>query len=156
MNEPPGEHSDAASPSRSFRCRGLLVLAPCLAVLGASMWLTPDPYGVGTHEQLGLSPCGMLIDHGWPCPGCGLTTSFAAVAHGRFVEAFRAQFAGPFLFMGVLLLTFASAAEAATGRDFLRRFRPLWLYVAAPILLTLIGWGLKAYLGWTAGTYPLR
>ena len=132
------------------------MLSPCLAVLGASVWLTPDPHGVGTHEQLGLSPCSMLIDYGWPCPGCGLTTAFAAVAHGQFVAAFRAQLAGPFLFVGVVLLVLASGAEVITGRDYLRRFRPGWWCVVVPVLITLIGWGVKAYLGWQAGVYPLH
>jgi len=151
-----GETPATQPPPRSFRWRGVLVLVPCLAVLGVSAWLRPDPSGVGTHEQLGLSTCSMLIDRGWPCPGCGLTTSFAAVAHGQFVAAFRAQAAGPLLFALVVLLTVAAAAEAVTGRDCLRRFRPGWWCVIVPILLMFIGWGLKAYLGWRAGIYPLR
>ncbi|MCL2701378.1 MAG: DUF2752 domain-containing protein [Phycisphaerae bacterium] len=142
--------------ARRFRLRGLAVLLPCLAVLGVSAWLTPDPRGVGTHEQLGLGTCSMLIDRGWPCPGCGLTTAFASTANGQLVAAFQAQAAGPILLAAVVLLAVAAAVELATGRDQLRRFRPGWWCVIAPILVILIGWGIKAYIGWKTGMYPLR
>jgi len=143
-------------PPRSFRVRGLVVLLPCLAVLGVSFWLSPEPGGVGTHEQLGLSTCGTLVDYGWPCPGCGLTTAFSAMAHGQVAAAFGAQSAGPVLFVVVVLLAVAAMLELVTGHDHLRRFRPGWWCVWAPVLITLIGWGVKAYLGWQAGVYPLH
>ena len=148
--------ADTAPPPRSFRGRGLVVLLPCLAVLGVSAWLSPDPRGVGTHEQLGLSTCGALVDYGWPCPGCGLTTAFAAMAHGQLAAAFHAQAAGPALFVAVVLLAVVAAVELATGRDDLRRFHPGWWCLWAPVLAMLIGWGVKAYLGWKTGVYPLH
>ncbi|NBO19844.1 MAG: DUF2752 domain-containing protein, partial [Proteobacteria bacterium] len=48
------------------------------ATLGLSnvRWLTPDARGLGTHEQLGLPPCGFYLWYGLPCPSCGMTTSW--------------------------------------------------------------------------------
>ncbi len=53
--------------------------------------LHPAPAGMGTHEQLGLPPCGFLQLTGIPCPSCGLTTAFSHIAHGHPVDAFLAQ-----------------------------------------------------------------
>jgi len=69
------------------------------AVLGLALWLRPDARGFGTHQQLGLPPCMFEAMVGLPCPGCGLTTSFAHMARGHFLEAFGAHLMGPFLFV---------------------------------------------------------
>lgn len=34
------------------------------------------------------------------CPGCGLTRSFAFMAHGQFATAFEMNWLGPLLFVG--------------------------------------------------------
>lgn len=62
--------------------------------------LQPAPGGVGTHEQLGLPPCGFLYFTGIPCPGCGLTTSVTFAAHLHFYESVATQ---PFGFVVFLL-----------------------------------------------------
>ena len=69
------------------RFRGALILGPCLAALAVSVWLAPRPAGFGTHRALGLPPCGFLAQTGYPCPSCGMTTAFAAMAHGHPVDA---------------------------------------------------------------------
>lgn len=75
-------------------------------VLGLSVWLDPDPRGIGTHEQLGLPPCGFVqVFDGVPCPSCGFTTTYALAAHLRPVEALKNQ---PFGF-ALFLLTVAAA-----------------------------------------------
>ncbi len=71
-------------------------------VWGLARWIDPyDAEGApkmrSTHEQLGLPPCRFLQLTGRPCPSCGLTTSFALLAHGDPRSAFRANLAGPFL-----------------------------------------------------------
>ena len=68
-------------------------------MLAASRWLTPSSTGVGTHEQLGLPPCGMLAWLGIPCPACGLTTSFAHLAHGDVLAALQVHPLGLPLFL---------------------------------------------------------
>src|SRR3954468_17308327 len=75
-----------------------LLGAGAWAVTGVALWLRPDVRGFGTHQQLGLAPCGFSAATGIPCPGCGLTTSFANMAHGHIVNAFGAHLMGPLLF----------------------------------------------------------
>ena len=82
------------------------VLVGLLLVLGIATRLSPDPRGVGTHEQLRalglppLPPCGFLAATGWPCPSCGYTTTFALAAHGRWIAAFVNQPMGFLVFLG--------------------------------------------------------
>src|SRR4051794_7336480 len=64
---------------------GLLAAAlGVLAVLGVARCLRPDPKGYGTHQQLGLLPCGFRAITGLGCPSCGMTTAFAWFVRGRF------------------------------------------------------------------------
>ena len=68
-----------------------LILGGALAVLVLARWLTPHPAGLGTHEQLGLPPCGVYAWLGLPCPACGLTTAFAHLARGEVMSSLEAQ-----------------------------------------------------------------
>jgi hypothetical protein len=65
-----------------------------IAGFGVARLLNPDPRGYGTHQQLGLPPCTFRFLVGRPCPGCGMTTSFAFFARGRLIEAMQANPAG--------------------------------------------------------------
>ncbi len=80
-----------------------VLFAGPLAVLVTAAMLAPSPEGHGTHTQLGLPPCGFLVYTGYPCPGCGLTTSFA---HMIRLEVFGAFHANPF---GILLFLATAA-----------------------------------------------
>lgn len=71
-----------------------------LTLLGFSLWVTPDPNGHGTHTQLGLPPCPSTLVFNRPCPGCGMTTSFAYCSRMDFVGGFQAHPFGPALFLG--------------------------------------------------------
>jgi hypothetical protein len=82
------------------------------AVVATAARLTPSPLGHGTHVQLGLPPCGFLVVTGYPCPGCGLTTAFANMAHFRPVEAAAANAFGVLLFL-VTLFTIPIALTGA-------------------------------------------
>jgi hypothetical protein len=81
----------------------VLLMGP-LAVLITAAFLSPSPEGHGTHTQLGLPPCGFLVYTHYPCPGCGLTTSFA---HMIRLEVIGAANANPF---GILLFLCTAAA----------------------------------------------
>ncbi|RMG09330.1 MAG: DUF2752 domain-containing protein [Planctomycetota bacterium] len=65
----------------------------------AAFVLEPDRRGVGTHEQLGLPPCGFFDLAGGPCPSCGFTTTFAYAAHLRPLDALANQPFGFFVFL---------------------------------------------------------
>lgn len=68
-------------------------IAPSLG-LAVSRLLTPDPSGMGTHQQLGLPPCSMRVLFGIPCPSCGMTTSWALFSRGEFATSFSVNPAG--------------------------------------------------------------
>jgi len=76
-----------------------ILFAGPLAVLVTAATLTPAIEGHGTHTQLGLPPCGFLVYTGYPCPGCGLTTSFSNMIRLQVVGAFNANPFGILLFL---------------------------------------------------------
>lgn len=91
---------------RWSRFLGLIIFTPSAAVLGIAGWLSPDPSGVGTHQQLGLSSCVVLDQLGTPCPMCGMTTTYSLMAHFHPIQALMTQPFGVVLF----LLTVGAAA----------------------------------------------
>jgi hypothetical protein len=74
------------------------------AALLLSFYLTPDPRGLGTHEQLFLFPCNFHTLTGLPCPFCGMTTAFALMARGEIVAAFLTQPMGALGFITCVIL----------------------------------------------------
>ena len=119
--------------------------------------LTPAQGGMGTHRQMGISPCGMVMRTGYPCPGCGVTTSMTAMAHGQIVYAAQSQIFGVVAMVLLLALGLVGAAQAAGGRNFLKIVRiGLWKwYSLAGVVVLLVGWGLKVAIGVADGTYPI-
>ena len=115
----------AAASSRWVRVPSALLFAAGAAVLAVSAYLTPSPTGLGTHEQLGLPPCGFLLATHLPCPTCGYTTAFALAAHGRLGAALRTQPAGFLLALAVTALTLVSAYTLAAGVSLARLARLL-------------------------------
>ncbi len=99
------------------RAAWILLGACAWTVLFLAAWLRPDPRGFGTHQQLGLPPCGFQRMTHVPCPGCGLTTSFAHMAHGQVLQALGSHLMGPVLFVITLAVGLFSpwAARRALG-----------------------------------------
>ena len=145
----------AVSRRLSPRARGLLVAAVCGGVVVVCAWLHPAAGGAGTHEQLGMPPCSFLSRTGWPCPSCGMTTSMAAMAHGRVAAAWRAHPFGVALFAAVMAAGAISLAELASGRRVFERLRPRLWWVWAGLAGLAAGWGWKLAAGWASGAYPL-
>lgn len=83
---------------------GLGLSVGAAVVLAVAFRLAPAPSGLGTHQGLGLPPCAFLAATGIPCPSCGLTTAFAALAHGDLGLAARANPVGILLFALAVLL----------------------------------------------------
>ena len=48
----------------------------------------------GTHQQLGIPPCSMMMITGIPCPSCGMTTSISLLMHGDAAAAWQTNWAG--------------------------------------------------------------
>ena len=131
--------------SAQNRLVGVVLALPSTAVLGIAAWLTPAAEGVGTHMQLGLGGCSVLTATGWPCPMCGMTTTFSHMAHLSPVEALHTQPFGVVLFLTTLLLASVGWADALLGGGRWRRLSAWVLAREVPVaVLTLLGMAL----GW--------
>ncbi len=104
----------------SHRLLGFVLGVPTAAVLATAMWLTPSEQGFGTHMQLGLGGCAMLTLTGWPCPMCGMTTTFTLLAHLRPLDALVNQPFGVVLFLLTLVTAILGLVDLVTGRGVLR------------------------------------
>lgn len=100
-------------PSAGLQARlvGLVLFVPATTLIGLSAWLTPDPSGIGTHQQLGLSACAILETSGVPCPMCGMTTTFSLMAHFSPLQALQNQPFGVVLFALTVLGAVVGASE---------------------------------------------
>lgn len=129
----------------------------CLALLGLSRWLEPDPRGLGTHEQLGGWQCVVPLVTGYPCPTCGMTTAFAHTVRGQWGAAFHAQPAGLVLCLAVMAAAGLALGVLASGKTWhlnWYRVSPAWVPLAVLGLL-LLGWGYKIAAGLLDGSLPV-
>ena len=131
--------------TRGERVVCALLAAACLGLLATAAWLRPDSRGVGTHEALGLSPCGWITGFGIPCPTCGMTTSFALAVRGSLWASFRVQPMGCALAVLAAATAVIGAFVAATGSRIGHvlgaRVTPRVLVAGAA--LALLAWGYK-------------
>lgn len=135
----------SASATGWDRVTSAVLGLPALAVLGVAAWLEPAAKGYGTHRQLGLGECSLLDWTGMPCPMCGMTTTFAHLAHGHLLQGLVTQPFGVVLFAVTLGVAGVALVEGAQPRG---RWRQLarWLGrhelpIAAGLLAGLIlGW----------------
>ena len=119
------------------------VLAAAAAlVLGVAAWLDPAPSGVGTHQALGLAPCGWMQGMGVPCPSCGMTTAFALAAEGSFLASAYVQPMGFLLAVGTAATCLVSLHVALTGS---RLGHVLGARITPRVVL---GLGILALLSW--------
>lgn len=102
------------------RAVGVVLLVPSGTVLGLASWLTPAPQGYGTHLQLGLGECTMLHLTGFPCPMCGMTTTFTLFAHLRPVDAIINQPFGLVLFGATVAASAIGLSDLLSGRGYWR------------------------------------
>ena len=147
MSPPPSPDVTLAAPPRRLLDRAAWASALLAAwpVVLLSAWLEPDARGFGTHQQLGLPPCSFEAVTHVPCPGCGLTTSFARMAHLHVVDAFRAHLMGPLLFALTLAVALAAPVGVRRGWSVTRSLALPWLtvYLAVTLAAGMITFGLR-------------
>lgn len=94
----------------------LLIGGLALSLLIVGWWLSPDPHGHSTHQQLGFPPCGMLTFTGIPCPTCGCTTAVSYVARGSLVKGLITQPFGAIVGYLAWIALALSIVSAIVGR----------------------------------------
>ncbi len=129
-----------------------------VAVLALALWLKPNPSGYGTHQQLGLGTCGMILTTGLPCPTCGMTTAFSHTVRGQWIAAFLAQPAGFALALATIAMVFVCIWSVKTGRlpAPLRNDRIVFRLFLTLLILLVAGWAFKLGVGVLDGTLPIR
>jgi hypothetical protein len=95
------EKLEATAPVPSKKL-ALIALLGLTAVFAVSVLLKPP-----TGEY--FTVCGFKNLTGLPCPGCGLTHSFCALARGSVGEAFEFNLLGPLLYVVLALVWIRSA-----------------------------------------------
>ncbi|MCC6798265.1 MAG: DUF2752 domain-containing protein [Candidatus Hydrogenedentes bacterium] len=142
------QETEGARAARFLRVTASIIGFGCAGIVVIATFLTPDPRGFGTHEQLGLPPCVSTKFLHVPCPVCGMTTAFSLMAHARPIDAFRTQPAGTAFFVICLFGFGAAQSTFVLGHvpPFIARIassrQTMW---AIGVLLTA-GWLYKVYI----------
>jgi hypothetical protein len=128
---------------RWVRAALVLMAVGFTAVLGVAAWLNPyaadgSARAMSTHTQLGLPPCTFAEVYGKPCPSCGMTTSFALLAHGDLANSLRANWVGTLLAAYLAGLVPWAVVGAWRGRHLWVRSGELLLTVSVGGLLALM------------------
>ena len=133
-----------AAPLRSREHRLLVALAVLvpLALAALALGLEPDPRGYGTHEQLGMAPCGVREWMGIPCPACGITTSVVLCVQGHPLRSALNQPFGTLATVAAMAFALLVIAAHLRGRDawtmLAERVSGRWLWAALAAFLA--GW----------------
>ncbi len=115
----------------------LIAIGSCgLILLIVAGLLRPSPYGMGTHQQLGLPMCGFLLLTGQPCPSCGMTTSWSHLMRGQLLRSMQANAAGTWLGCWVFVLSLWVIFSGIRNRWMLAKPNE-WFFLAL-LILTLI------------------
>lgn len=140
-----------AIPVLANSVRGVLVglALGMMLVFGIALWL--DPYQadvaqrkIGTHQQLGLPPCSFVKLTGYPCPACGMTTSFALLVRGDILNSLRANWVGSLLaLMGLLFIPWSLVSVCKRRTIFIRSLeRTFTVLVVVFMVLLLLRWAI--------------
>lgn len=119
-----------------------------IAPLVVASRLTPSATGMGTHQQLGLPPCTVVMFFGMRCPSCGMTTSWALATHGRMLAAAQANAGGLLLALIAAVMGPWSVASGLRGRWLGGPPSDRLLAVSAVlvVVVTLMDWAARVWL----------
>jgi hypothetical protein len=124
------------------------VAAVCLSALVLAVAIEPSPTGVGTHTQLGMEACNFEQRTGIPCPGCGVTTSFAWFVRGNLPASFYVQPMGAILALVCCAGVWIGLYLAITGKAAHRllQMMPIGYYLMPILLLGVLAWAWKIFI----------
>jgi hypothetical protein len=144
-------HEPQQGPLVRLVC-GLLAVA-CMAVLFVATTILPDPSGTGTHKQLGMAPCSLLMTSGVPCMTCGMTTSYSHFVRGNILASLWTQPGGTLLAFltacGVWVFGYV-ALTGLPGAGLVNRL-PLGRFIFIVLGFLLLAWTYKVVMtvrGW--------
>ena len=139
------------------RLIAFIVASGCLVPLLLAVWLKPSPDGLATHTELGLQPCRWLQVTGFPCPSCGMTTSWAWFVRGNIAASLYVQPMGTALAVIAIACVWVGFYVAATGQPVYRLLElvPGRYYFIPLLAFGILAWAWKIYIhlagkdGWT-------
>ncbi len=108
-----------------------------VALLITAALLPPSKTGMGTHQQLGLPPCSVVMIFGSRCPACGMTTSWAHLMRGQVLQSAHANTGGMLLAMFAIVGGPWMLASAAVGRWWLGMLNPAWVLGIGGLVFTV-------------------
>ncbi|MEZ6137102.1 MAG: DUF2752 domain-containing protein [Pirellulaceae bacterium] len=139
----PNYHAADSYPlSRTLRWTSLLAGAGVLTLLITARILEPSAAGYGTHQQLGLPPCTSVALFNMRCPACGMTTSWALMVRGRWIESATVNAGGFLLSLIALAYLPISCYFFFWGRSSRRGWVSLALAIGlmAALIVAIVQW----------------
>ena len=134
----------SALPAARFQGR-----EPAVAVVGTGLlgtaWVLPQLWARGLNP---IPPCLFHTLTGQPCPFCGGTRSFAAMAHGNVAAAVHVFPIGPLLFLGVVAAVAYALWSMVTGRrlDVVMDTRLRRVLVVLGVAVLMANWAAKLFI----------
>lgn len=126
----------------------VLIALGLVAVFAVAFYLNPYRDGrtwhEGTHQQLGLQPCTFKVHTGYPCPSCGMTSSFALLVRGDVWNSLQANAVGTLLALFCVLMIPWCVGSALRGRTLLLADPESFFLrlLVAFLVLTLLRWAM--------------
>jgi hypothetical protein len=127
-------------------------IAPRIALVSAGLLLAallltarmvePAADGFGTHQKLGLPPCGFRFVFGRPCPSCGMTTSWSLLARGQLWLSAQANAGGMLLGLACIVAIPWMILSGLRGKWFLAApaLTPISAVGIAIVITTIVNW----------------